>query len=208
MYIFPSKLLFLVLCNSPDHPLTLIANCDWIMKVFLDGVEYHDPATMLTWVTTSTLTVPSGTRVLAIECDAESWVGGILASLSNGQVTDHTWKCSAVYEPGWTEPDFEPTSPNWTPAFEIVENGGSMPTWTWAECTACSSRAMWIWTPDFRNDMPGYVSAYCRVNIGNQYMAKRFLKTYLPETHVFKCEFDKMLKLSELIKLQYAAASN
>ena len=71
------------------------------MKVYFDGVQvYEDPQVPqpypYSWATTTVLFVPSDVRTLSIGC-LNFVVGshGIIASTSDGLMTDGIWKCTA-----------------------------------------------------------------------------------------------------------------
>jgi hypothetical protein len=86
------------------------------MKVYLDGVLQKQDAAMGVWESTSTLTIPGGTKVLAIECADHGVIEGILASTSGGLVTDSSWQCSRTEVAGWTAVDFVDSSGSFAPA--------------------------------------------------------------------------------------------
>ena len=86
--------------------MTLHATCDDQMKVYFDGELQPETDAMKSWLETSQLSVPAGTRVLAIECKDVGMGGGVLASTSTGLKTDSSWRCSSEVIEGWTQPDF------------------------------------------------------------------------------------------------------
>ena len=86
--------------------MTLNATCDNEMKVYFDGELQPETAAMKNWGQTSQLSIPAGTRVLAIECKDVGGEGGILASTSTGLKTDSSWRCSSEVIEGWTQPGF------------------------------------------------------------------------------------------------------
>ena len=63
------------------------------MKVFADGVLL---ASNNNWMETTDVTIPGDTAVITIECIEEHVVAGIIASGSNGLVTDSSWKCGTT----------------------------------------------------------------------------------------------------------------
>ena len=91
--------------------MTLHATCDDRMKVYFDGELQPQTAAMKWWEAVSQLSIPAGTRVLAIECkdlhpgSARNGYG-ILASTSTGLKTGTAWRCSSEVIEGWTQPDF------------------------------------------------------------------------------------------------------
>ena len=88
------------------YAVTLHATCDDHMKVYFDGELQPETDAMNTWEAVSQLTIPAGTRVLAIECKDVGQNKGILASTSTGLKTDSSWRCSSTQIEGWTQPDF------------------------------------------------------------------------------------------------------
>ena len=94
----------------------MFAICDDILKVYLDGVltlENKD------WPHAHTIPVPSGTKVVGLECQDLSTPGGghgIVASTASGIVTDGSWSCSSKNVQGWAEPGFIDTNADFSPA--------------------------------------------------------------------------------------------
>ena len=84
----------------------LFATCDNKMKVYIDGELQEQDDAMADWRKTSELTIPAGTRVVAIECEDVGAQEGILASTGDGLVTDSGWQCSNQLVEGWTLPGF------------------------------------------------------------------------------------------------------
>ena len=77
------------------------------MKVYFDGELQPESPAMKDWTKTSQLSIPAGTRVLAIECKQDlHYQEGILASTSTGLKTGTSWRCSSTAIDGWTRPDF------------------------------------------------------------------------------------------------------
>ena len=76
------------------------------MKVYFDGELQPETDAMNTWEAVSQLSIPAGTRVLAIECKDVGMGGGVLASTSTGLKTDSSWRCSSEVIEGWTQPGF------------------------------------------------------------------------------------------------------
>lgn len=119
----------------------MTATCDNKMKVYFDGVRQAAPSAGLNnWPQSTTFRLPAGTKVVGIECDDVGVVGGILASFSNGMVTDDTWQCSSRFSPTWASFSFEG---NWPSAYTIGRHGMS----PWNTIRRISSNAKWIWTP-------------------------------------------------------------
>ena len=90
----------------PPIDRKLFATCDDKMKVYFDGELQSQDDAMADWRKTSELTIPAGTRVVAIECEDVGAQEGILASTGDGLVTDSGWQCSNQLVEGWTLPGF------------------------------------------------------------------------------------------------------
>ena len=106
--------------------MTLHATCDDQMKVYFDGELQPETAAMKDWGAVSHLSIPAGTRVLAIECKDVGGVKGILASTSTGLKTDSSWRCSSEVIEGWTQPDFV-FPPDTFPSANTLGNNGVAP---------------------------------------------------------------------------------
>ena len=91
---------------AAQDAMTLYATCDDVMKVYFDGELQPETDAMKHWGQTSQLSIPAGTRVLAIECRNLGAQYGILASTSTGLKTGTSWRCSSSAIDGWTRPDF------------------------------------------------------------------------------------------------------
>ena len=97
------------------------------MKVYFDGVLQEHDAAMNDWQKTSTLTIPAGTSVIAIECVDLGAQEGIIVSTDDGLVTDESWMCSSRQEggalDGWTMPGFTDPMGAFQPAAVLGWNG-------------------------------------------------------------------------------------
>ena len=92
----------------------MFATCQNMMKIYFDGVlQYEDTEPNLG--ATTELVIPWGTEVVAIESRSQGEAKGILASLSDGRITDDTWTCSSNENlVGWEEPQFEGANGDFT----------------------------------------------------------------------------------------------
>ena len=91
----------------------MFATCDNELKVYLDGVlvfEVDD------YTQSHTIPVPSGNKVLGLECKDRGGGYGIVASTASGIVTDGSWSCSSKNVQGWAEPGFKDTNADFSPA--------------------------------------------------------------------------------------------
>jgi len=84
----------------------LLLACDDLTELFLDGVQFTDPA-FGNWRNTANMSIPSNTNVIAISCENLWAKYGIKATTSSGIVTDATWRCSNVKEDNWMGTDFD-----------------------------------------------------------------------------------------------------
>ena len=117
------------------------------MEMFIDGKslgEHH-----CDWKKIKQFLIPRFTKVVSIKGMSASLDSGILGSLSNGLVTNESWKCSLHWFPGWSSPDFD-DSP-WSAAVVVAEYGN---------ITGIDPAAKWIWT-----NPRGFDEAYCRLSL-------------------------------------------
>lgn len=111
------------------------------MEIFADGASLGQDKY---WDAATDYVIPGNTRVISVAGNDTGYQFGILGSLSNGQVTDASWKCSSESYPGWNCPDFDDS--NWPAAVEIAKNGDK----PWGNITGIAPTAKWIWAA--RND--------------------------------------------------------
>ena len=97
-----------------------------------------------------TVTLQSGTCVLAMLVQNSYGQAGLLAETSTGVVTDASWKCSRTYGHYWHQPSFDDSS--WPNARVVATNGND----GW-HAAGISTQAKWIWT-----DVTTLGSIYCR----------------------------------------------
>ena len=103
-----------------------------------------------------TVQIPGKTSILAVKIEDTYGLGGSLGTLSDGRVTDSSWKCTDT-APGvnWASPTFDDS--NWPPALASYPN---------FHITSLASNAKWIWAGS--NYGAGYrkrdatVTVYCR----------------------------------------------
>ena len=132
------------------------------MKVYVDGFLQTLPASEADdWNKTSAISVSDSTQVIGIACYDYGVKPGILASVSNGLLTDASWSCSSVLEAGWEDPSFVANSGNWQVATTMGRNGDSPSPWN-RQISHIDADAEWIWTA--RNSWPTYIdqTVYCR----------------------------------------------
>ena len=118
--------------------------------MFADGVSL---GTDDDWKSSTEYAIPGNTRVISVEGVDKGDPFGILGSLSNGMVTNSSWKCHTIKHFGWNLPDFDDSS--WPAAVEVASHGD----WPWYKITGVASTAKWIWTagePD---------NVYCRLRL-------------------------------------------
>ena len=108
----------------------------------VDTNENHD----LTpdWKKTDRFALPGGTKVVTIKGDnTPGGVGAILASFSNGVVTDGTWQCADMSSCTTIECE---NSVTWQGAKTYGINGENPPPWNTRPYI--ESTAQWIWVDE------------------------------------------------------------
>ena len=71
--------------------------CDNEMEMFADGVIL---GTDDDWTSSTEYVIPGNTRVISVSGIDSGLQFGILGSLSNGMVTNVSWKCDTTEYPG------------------------------------------------------------------------------------------------------------
>ena len=110
---------------------------------------------------TERFTLPGDTKVVTIKGDNPGGWGGILASFSNGVVTDGTWQCADMSS--CTTTDWE-NSVTWQGAKTYGINGENPPPW-YTRLNDIDSTAQWIWVD---NQFAGRV--WCKKTFGKSHM--------------------------------------
>ena len=74
-----------------------------IKEVYVGGqsVNVSSIDNAVNWRSTGTVSLPAGTTSIAVKCWDYGVIAGILASSTNGILTNDTWKCSATMEENW-----------------------------------------------------------------------------------------------------------
>lgn len=124
--------------------------CDNEMEMFADGVSLGKDSD---WQISTKYVIPGNTRVISVSGIDRGSQYGILGSLTNGLVTNASWKCDNVKYPGWNSLEFNDS--NWPAAVEVAKHGGDP--WNIREGIALTAK--WIWTagqPD---------NVYCRLRL-------------------------------------------
>jgi len=143
-------------CKQSFPGPTLHAACDNHMTVYVDGSVLIEPVyDLYSWRTPNTATIPFGTKVIGIECKDKSFDYGIVASLSNGVVTDENWLCSSKLVTGWNLPGFVDKNADFLPA----KDGNSYR--NEFRPSPIDKKAKVIWGPDQQEG----TTAYCRLNV-------------------------------------------
>ena len=110
--------------------------CGNSMEMFADGQSLGKDSN---WGDPTTYLVPGNTRVLSVAGKDLEGNFGIFGSVSNGLVTDESWKCSSFPYPGWNSPDFD--DQGWHFA-NVIANHGDNP---WNTINGIAKAAKWIW---------------------------------------------------------------
>ena len=107
---------------------SLFATCDNVTKLYFGKLQHQDDpdpgAIPYTWSKTTELVIPRGVQVLGIECLNQGLQKGILASTSDGLLTDGNWMCSGNQNlEGWAEPGFIDANGDFSAAINFSTNG-------------------------------------------------------------------------------------
>ena len=127
-------------------------------SVMVDSGEKHNLETQ--WWETERFALPGDTKVVTIKGVNLEREGGILASFSNGVVTDGTWECADMSS--CTTPDCE-NSVTWQGAKTYGINGENAP--PYHTRPYIDSTAQWIWVD---NQFAGRV--WCKKTFGKSHM--------------------------------------
>ena len=133
------------------------ATADNELWIYADGqqIGYH-----FNWPTTTTVTIPETTKVIAAKInDYDNVVGGFLGSFSDGSVTDSSWKCTRNYSDEWKLSTFDDSA--W-PAAVATRGQGDR---TWGTQPQIANNAKWIWAGSYETVNPT-VTVYCRKRLG------------------------------------------
>lgn len=148
-------------CNDGGTTTSMQFNvtCDNYLSVYVDGNLLGEGETHITSARFHQYKVHPGSHVIALRCKGKSppFVKAIIGSLSNGVVTDNTWKCTNSFSQGWNMRNYPDES--WPMAASYGTNSPSTLPWGYFE--GIEPKAAWIWT----NDNTGDVEVYCRRNI-------------------------------------------
>lgn len=132
--------------------ITATFTCDDSMEMFADGTSLGKDNEK--WIKATDFVIPGNTRVISVMVKAWGFQHGLLGSLSNGLLTNESWKCTRDLYPGWNFPDFDDS--NW-PAALVLAKHGALP---WGTIAGIATTAKWIWTAG-----PGFNIVYCRLNL-------------------------------------------
>jgi len=150
---------------------SLFVACDDHAEVFLDGVQFTDPA-MDHWDKTSEISLPFNTKTIAIFCRNSGGPYGIKASTDSGIVTDGTWRCNNIKEDNWMMTDFDDST--WK--FAKTDN---LYVYTALSRPQISTSAEWIWS------QIGTDQAYCRKSISQAEVKLKAVSAWQSSTHRF-----------------------
>ena len=127
------------------------------------------------WWETQNFTLPVDTRVVTIEGDNPWLGGGILASFSNGVVTDGTWQCADMSSCNTTECE---NSVTWQDAKTYGVNANHS---TYETIPNIDSTAQWIWVEN-----AFATRVWCKKTFG-KFIKIIYRKTILNEAVNFNC---------------------
>ena len=120
-----------------------------IVQLFIDGCETVNLTNAADWTQSDSVWLPLSTEVIAVQIANIGSVSGLLASTLL-LVTNHTWKATNTYQPGWMNVRFDDSS--WENATEYGTNGAP----PWGFIGGISPRASWISTSNVSVDVIYY----------------------------------------------------
>ena len=124
-------------------------------SLMIDTGEEHLLSTH--WLETEQFTLPRDTKVVTIKGGDIGGVGAILASFSNGVVTDGTWQCANINSCTTTECE---NSVAWQDATTYGVNGDKPSPWN-RKINDIKSTAQWIWV-----DNKSAARVWCKKTFG------------------------------------------
>ena len=127
--------------------------CSFYLDVYVDGQKtgYNENHNNI-----GHQIIAAGSSVIAVKCRCKipPCGGTILASFDNGLVTDGSWKCTTILQPGWYYKNFDDSQ--WQSAISHgVNRDNPMP---WGKKDGFSDEAHFIWTDNYNSDHV----VYCR----------------------------------------------
>ena len=150
---------FCYLLVSITTQLQLHVTCNGLMTVYNGKLQ---PEQLITANISANYTIIPGTEILAVRCKNFESKPLILASLSNGMITDSRWKCFSFpnneYFTGvpWTRTEFNDS--HWAQAVAEFSNRGESPA---GKVPGIKDEALWISTAE---DNP---KLFCRRNLSD-----------------------------------------
>ena len=139
--------------------LQLHITCNGLMTVYYGKLQ---PEQLITANISANYSIIPGTEILAVRCKNFESKPLILASLSNGMITDSRWKCFSFpnneYFTGvpWTRTEFNDS--HWAQAVAEFSNRGESPA---GKVPGIKDKALWISTAE---DNP---KLFCRRNLSD-----------------------------------------
>jgi hypothetical protein len=157
----------------PSRPYTLnLTVDDQIKELYFDGVLYFSLAKYVTYLpnwgafaTKDTVNLPSQPSLIAISGYDAGGVWGMLASDSEGYVTDGSWKCTDQLYANWFATNYDDSA--WSSAKVFYANGNRTSAvsdiyWANNPVTDINYRANWIWSQVYNTATR---VAYCRFRV-------------------------------------------
>ena len=102
-----------------------------------------------------TVTVPDDTEILAVQTFDWDNGGGLIGSLSNGIVTDSSWRCARSAEADFIKKNFDDS--HWAAA-NATRSPGAQGAWDYFPTIAAGAK--WIWSGPYGPDYK--VTVLCR----------------------------------------------
>ena len=150
--------------------MTNITSCLYVVLILLrnvDGLTFTSLADDEHWVYADgvevghglldnpiTVTIPDRTKLIAVKAVDNNNYAGFIGSLSNGLVTDGSWKCTRDLATDWEKLNFDDSK--WSAPTATRANGDP-------QARRVASSAKWIWAGAY-NDAK--TTVYCRKRLG------------------------------------------
>ena len=117
---------------------SFISTADDFHWIYVDGYELGSSLTPWDGKKTITVGITKTAKLIAVKVISPGNPGGFIGSLSDGIVTDSSWKCSRTYSDHWNSLNFSDYF--WLPAIDTTKQGEA-----WPIMPNISINAKWIW---------------------------------------------------------------
>ena len=155
LYLIPPLTSFFFLQANAVNDIEVNITIDNGGRLMVDTGKEHSLKT--NWKKTERFTLPGDTKDVTIKGDNSGGPGAILASFSNGVVTDGTWQCADMSLCTLTEYE---NSVTWQGATIYAVNGDTLSPWK-ISMKDIESTAHWIWVVNASAE-----SVWCKKTFG------------------------------------------